>query len=1138
MRFTIFILFLSLSQAFAVDSYSQQTKLSLDLKNAKVEDVLDKIEKSSEFYFMYNKGMVDVERKIDIQVEGKGINQILDKVFENTGISYSIKDRQILLINNSMVKYGAESNAQQQKSISGKVTDSSGGSLPGVSVVVKGTTTGVITDGDGKYSLSKVPDNAILQFSFVGMKTQEIVVGNKTTINVTLAEETLGIEEVVAIGYGTQKKRDVSGAVETVKSSELETSITSNFAQTLQGKVSGVQLIQSTGQPGANVSLQIRSNPSFANGGVLYVLDGVPVNDNAGIPSSAKYGTTGVDQSPLNFINPNDIESISFLKDASSASIYGARAGAGVVLITTKKGKSGKPRIQYDVSYANQKVDKMYDVLDTKDYMVQRNLIGQEVWMKNNKVAPYYGNVDANTLKPYVPFYTQSAIDQAISQPSAVDAILRSGFTHQHNLSIAGGNEKTTYAVSGNYFDQKAIIIGSGYTRYNGKLSLDQIISDKLKVGASVIVSNSKTDNVVTGGRNQDGGILTAAIYYPATLPLQNPDGSYPLNPLWSNTPNPLSFATVTDKTNSQRVLTSGYAEWKIIDGLTARGNLSYDQSTNKRSSFYPTTFSYGKQANGLASINENASNTELMEYTLNYKKNICKKSVLTALAGYSYQLTHWDGFGAGNQNFISNSISYYNLASGQAISPSVSSYSSQETWASYFGRATYQYDNKYILQASLRRDGSSKFAKNKKWGYFPSFSASWVASDENFMKNISVISNLKLRAGFGETGNSGFPGTAFEKYGIGASPLFGQNSVSSGIFLTQAGNPELTWETAAETNIGIDFGILNNRITGSLDAFNKTIRNLISFMPFPSDFIVSGVYGNAGKTKSTGYEISIQSKNIVSNKEGGLTWSTSFTFSHYLNYWVERSAQSLAILPKYVTATGKNALFNGYYGYETKGLFSGNYGTAPTTMPNMLPGGIIINDIHGYDINGNLTEPDGKITAADQTLLANMDPKFNFGLGNTFTFKNFDLTIFLSGIVRNGIDPYSPSGIYRMSLVQDNLLSFGWNESNSIKERWTFQNPNGIRPTGISDGSYATYQNNSNYWIMDASFIRCKNITLGYTIPGTWLKSNLISSCKMFVDVQNAFTITKYPGLDPEQSQNNYYPYSKSVVFGLSVGF
>jgi TonB-linked SusC/RagA family outer membrane protein len=946
-----------------------------------------------------------------------------------------------------------------------------------------------------------------------------------------------GLNEVVVVGYGTESKRDVTGAVSTVKSSDINSIASSNFAQSLAGKAAGVQVTQATGQPGANVSIQLRSNPSNASGGVLYVIDGVPVNDAAGTPQTAmgsKYGTAGVDQSPLNFISPDDIASITFLKDASSAAIYGARAGAGVVLITTKKGISGPPKISYTLGYGVQRADKLYDMLNTQDYMTEANLVGQELWMRNNKIAPWFGTVDPSTVNPFVPKYSASQLASTPNYPSAMQAIFRQGFIQNHNLSISGGNDKTSYLVGGSFFDQQGVLIHSGLKQYNGNIKLDQTISKTVKMGTSVIVSYSRSQNANTGGIYQDGGAVIAAQYYPANMPLIASDGSYPVNPQYTNIPNPLSYNTITDFTDGNRLITSGYAEWEIIKGLTAKGNFSYDQSAQKRYSYFPMTFLYGQQVNGVAAINENEANSGLSELTLNYKRNFIQDKLgINILAGYSYQVSDWNGLNAGNQNFVSDAISYYNLGAGQALSPNVGSSKYQQTWASYFTRGNFSWEDKYILQVSLRKDGSSSFATNKKWGYFPSISGSWIISQENFMNSVPVISNLKLRAGYGETGNSSFGGNAFEIYNVAAwaSPIFGTNTVSSAMLMSQAANPNLTWETAGELNVGLDFGLLKNRITGSVDIYNKTIRNLITQIPLASDNIVSSVWGNAGTTRSQGYEVALQSRNIVAAKNDGFSWTTTLNFSHYLNYWVQRSAASLATLPKYVAATGKNALFNGYYGYEATGLFTGQYGTAPSTMPNMLPGGIIIKDIHGYDTKGNLTGPDGLITAADQTLLFNWDPQLNFGFGNTFTFKNFDLNIFFSGQIKKALSPYNQ--------YPENIVDYGWNLLTDVKNDWTVQNTTAKRPGLVPDLLYNGYQSNSSYWVVNASFIRCQDITLGYSLPKKWLASQkVVSSLRIYVDIQNMFTITSYPGVDPELSQSNYYPYSKSYMAGLNVSF
>lgn len=1143
MKFTLILLLAGLLQVSAT-SYSQATKLSLEVKGMQVSNVLREIELKSDFRFFYQREQVDVERLVDLNVEDKTVEEILNLLFPGDEIDYKIfSEKLILIAPKNILAQDAESTLQPN-TVTGTVTNVSGEPLQGATVLVKGTLQGVITNANGEYTILNVPDDAALVFSFVGMITQEVSVGKQTNIDVTMIQDVLGIEEVVAIGYGTKNKEDVLGAIGSVKSEDLLTRSTVNFQQSLQGKVAGVEIIQTTGQPGGNFSIKLRSNPSFANAGVLYVVDGIPVNDDAGTPNGQFEGTGGLDKSPLNFINPNDIESISFLKDASAASIYGARAGAGVVLISTKRGKLGAPKVNYSTSYAIQKADRLYDLLDSKEYMIQRNHVKEEIWLRDNNIAPFYGNVDPSSIPPYVPYYNQEEIDATPYYPSALDEIQRQGIVTQHDLSISGGTEYTKYYISGKYFDQKGIFLGNDYKGYTGKINIDQVISERIKVGTNIIASNSNYNNVMTGTFGSGNGILTSAINWPANIPLLDENGNYLDNPVYAAGFNPLSFQDNTDLTNSFRFLASPNIEIKLFESLIGKMNFSYDQSTNKRNTFVPPV---GIQTFGIAKIDERQSNTALADFTLNYNKSLGEKSELHAVAGYSYQKSNWEGVTAGNSNFVANSISYYDLSSGQAEKPIVDSYKREESWASYFARGTFNYDGKYLLQASIRRDGSTKFALNKKWGIFPAFSGGWIISNEKFMDNIQFIDLLKLRAGYGETGNSNFPGTAFEVYSVGGNwgqdgpnPIFGQNTANIGIFMTQAANPNLTWETASETNLGIDFNLFERRISASVDFYNKNIRNLISWVPFPADFTVDGVYGNAGKTRSTGYEVSVQTINIVSGNKNGFRWSSNFTFSRYLNYWVERSPNSLLILPKYMEVSGRDALFNGLYGYESDGLFVGEYGTAPDWMPNMLPGGIIIKDIANYSHDGTHNkEPDGIITDADNSLLDNLDPEYSFGIGNTFNYGPFSLNIYFYGMKKIGLSPYAPNNIYPFSNAETQLNQYGYNSVNKIKERWSFQNPNGNFTTGLIDPSYSQYQNNSSYWWIDASFLRCKNITLGYILPYKYLRNQkIISSLEFTVDVLNPFIITKYPMLDPELNQNNYFPNTKSLVFGLSVSF
>lgn len=1137
MRITTFLLFAILMQ---VNAAGHAQRITLSERSSSLRKVIAKIRQQSGYDFFYIKDNLKNARPVDVQLKNASMEEALEAVFAKQPLVYELKDKVVVIKVKERNLLDRVISIFSSADVKGRVTDEAGNPVPGVSVKLKNTTKGTVTNADGSFQLNLTKGD-VLVFTYIGFETRELVYNGQPTLDISLKQANSQLGEVVVIGYGAVKQRNVTGAIVQVKGKDLNSSVASSFQQTLQGKAAGVEVIQATGQPGAGVTVKIRSNPSFANAGVLYVVDGVPVIDAAAQPDlggsvgGARYADDGVDKSPLNFINPNDIESIQFLKDASAASIYGARAGAGVVLITTKRGAEGKARLEYNGSYGTQNVDKMYPVFGEKEYMNQRNLLKEEMWYRDNKIAPYYGNVAAGSVAPYVPVFTAAQLNGPLANTqTATDAITRTGYTQQHNLSLSGGNGKTSYFVSGNYFGQKGVLIGTDYNRYNGRINIDQVISDKIKVGANIIASNSDANNTITKGVNENGGIVTAAIYWAPSVALRSPDGGYPLSPYYPNIPNPLSYATVTDLTKTKRFLSTAYAEWTILEGLKAKGNFSYDQSDSKRSSYFPRTFLYGAQANGAASIAESGMRSKLFEYTLSYNKNLAEKHNLNAVAGYTYQQTDWEGFNAGNQNFISDVSKYYDLESGQSGQPTVGSNKAQTTWASYFARAIYTYNGNVTLQASVRRDGSSIFAENKKWGYFPAVSAGWVLSDETFLKPVKALSFLKLRAGYGETGNSSFGANAFPEYKSDLKAYFGSSSVSSGLSLFQAANPNLTWETAGELNIGLDYGLFQDRVTGSFDYYNKTIRNLIFEVAYPVGFIIDKVFTNAGKTRSTGYDLSLQTKNIVSDSGDGFTWTTNLTFSHYLNYWVKRSDQALKVLDKYEIATGKGALFNPFFGYQSAGLFTGQFGAAPGQMPGMLPGGIVIRDIHGYDASNNLIGPDGKISAADRTYIGNKDPRFNFGIGNRFSYKNFDLNIFMSGIKQKKWSPYADG-----RANEKTTNSFGFNAMPVSATRWSFQNTTGNFPTSLYDQTYGGYQSGADYWLVDGSFLRCRNITLGYEIPQSIMaKQKMFSKIRISFDAQNPFTITNYPGLDPELDVANFYPLVKSYVFGINASF
>jgi TonB-linked SusC/RagA family outer membrane protein len=1114
-------------------------KITLSENNTSLRSVMEKIKKQTGYNYFYVKDYLTRAHAVNVKMTNVSLKSALDIIFADQPLSYAI-DSNVIIIRKKDPS-GLVSPTFRQDTVTGKITDEDGKPLAGAGVSIRNSKKGTITNDRGEFSILLSPGD-VLVVDYVGFESKEITYAHNIALDIHMRRLNNNMTDVVVIGYGSIAMKNSTGAIASVKAKDLSLSTSSNFAQDLQGKAAGIQVTQATGQPGANAVIQIRSNPSPNDPGVLYVIDGIPVNGGAAQPSMAgaiganKYAAAGVDQSPMNFINPNDIQSIEFLKDPSSTAIYGAKAGSGVVLITTKRGAQKQSRVDYTGSYGIQRVNKMYPIYGAKDYMTQRNLLAEQVWERNNGIAPYFGTTDASSVTPFAPIYSQGQIDSASnSSGNAMKAILQTAYTEQHNLSLSGGNDRTTFFASGNYFDQQGVIIGTSYRRYNGRLNLEHKLSDKIKIGANVLVSGSTANNTITGGANENGGIITAAEYWAPILPLKNPDGSYPISPYYPNIPNPLSYGTVTNITKSFRSLSSVYGEWKIISGLTAKAQFSYDQSSAKNSAYLPTTFLYGAQVNGEASIGQADAYQKSMIYSMNYSKDLAPKHNLNAVVAYDYESNGGDSVSAANENFISDAISYYNLGAGQAARPGVGSGEfAPLTSESLVGRVIYTYDGTFTLQGSIRKDGLSTFAAGKKWGYFPGVSAGYLLSNAAFIKNISAISFLKLRAGYGEVGNPLTTASAFQLYGTPRSPYFGTGSMNSAISITQAANPDLTWETRAGLNAGIDYAILNNRISGSVDYFNTTNRNLIKYVYYPVGSPINGVYINAGKTRSEGYEISLQSKNIVTSVPGGFTWSTNVNFSHYLNFWVSRAAQDLATLPKFQAATGKSALYNGVYGYISEGIYSGVYGKAPAQMPGMLPGGLILKDIHGYNASGNLTGPDGAITSADQTLLGNLDPKFNFGIGNQFSYMGFDLSIFLSGQVKKNWSPLEGG-----RAGESTMNAYGFNAIPSPSPAWNSHNSNASFPTALNDGTYSQFQNASSYWWVNASYLRCKDLMLGFTIPKKLLSGqHTISSIRVSFDMQNLFTITKYPGLDPELNANNFYPLVKSYVFGLNVSF
>lgn len=1128
MKFTIFLLTITALHVFATGN-SQTVQLTGN--NLSLKKVFNTIKQQTGYVFFYDEKLLRLAKPVNLALTNSSLEDALIKIFEGQRLTWFVVDKTITVVKRSEPiasekKIVTDIQALVLIDIKGVVKDEEGNPLSGASVTLKGSAKGTHTDNEGRFHLQLAEAKGVLLISYVGYRDVEISVGNTEPLTIVLKKAENSGEDVVVIGYGSLKRKDVTGAISSVKANTIPKAANTSIVQALSGRVAGLTAVQSSGQPGAGVNVQIRGNASFASSGVLYVVDGVPINGGASEPGSGnRYG--GIDRSPLNFLNPDDIENIEVLKDASAAAIYGARAGAGVVLITTKRGKLGEAKLNYGFSHAFQEAANFYKILNKHDYMVERNRIMKEKWMLDKGVAPY-GTVDPSAIPAFVPKFSDAEINAAGAGENALDAISQKGFIQQHNVSVAGGTAKTKYYFSGNYLDQDGVIKTSGYKRYSGRINLDQMIGERLKIGVNVTGSKSFSDNpAIGGGLNETSGIILSSFYFPPTIPLVAADGSYPLNPEWVNSPNPVSFLETTDKTVQSRILTSAFAELEIIKDLKARANFSYDQSNAKRTSYLPKSFLYGARTGGDANINENTGNISLLEYTLSYTKDFKNAHHIDALAGYSYQVLSSEGFSAGNQQFLTDNFLYNSLGVGEFARPSVGSYKNEQVWASYFARVQYNYKSKYLLQASTRRDGASNFAKNKKFGFFPSVSAAWKISSESFMQSIPAISFLKLRASYGSTGNSNIGNsTAFASYAAGSNYVFG-NTQLVGVYQSRLDNPNLSWETAREINLGLDFGLFNDRISGTFEVFNKTIDHLLSSRPLPSFFIVGSVAANIGKTQSKGFEFSLRTTNVETKN---FSWTTELNFAHYKDTWKERDSLVVRALPKYV---GINDPIRSIYGYVTDGILQIGE-PVPAHMPGLKPGMVKVVDKNGYDANGNLTgKPDGRLNTADAIYLGNSDPGYSFGIGNTFKYKNIDLNIFMYGMLdrlkynddqANAYDLYAKMGFY------------GWNALEMVKDRWASDNTSSNKPSGLIN-PYGGYT--SNYFREKASFLKCRNITLGYTFSKETLsRQKVIRGLRVFIDVQNAFVMSPYSGLDPELSGIVAYPAQRSFILGLNLEF
>ncbi|SEJ55141.1 TonB-linked outer membrane protein, SusC/RagA family [Dyadobacter sp. SG02] len=989
-----------------------------------------------------------------------------------------------------------------QETVTGVVKDGTGQTVPGATVVLKGTSRYASTDLEGKFSIPAPDDFPFtLQVNLTGYQQQEIDIYELTGEPAEIVLKTANVlDEVVVIGYGTQKKGDITGSVASVPQLALKQPI-SSFDRALQGAAAGVQVTQTSGQPGAAVSIRIRGGNSITGGNEpLYVIDGFPVyNSNADASAGV---TAGPSINALSSLNPSDIESIEVLKDASATAIYGSRGANGVVIITTKKGKAGQNTLTYDAYYGTQKVLKKVDVLtNAKDWALLKN--------------------DARVNSGKAPYYTQAQIDALGEGTDWQNEAFRSAPIQNHQLSLTGGDDRTRYSISGNYFKQDGVLRNTDFERYSGRINLDRDFSSKFKVGVNLTASKI-TAQVA------NNGVVNALLAMPPTVNVYDANGKYTYQSEFE-TPLGNPIATLekeVNQTKTYRVLGNVYGEYTFLEGLVGKVSFGADVINNKQNRYVPSDIYQGANSNptGKASVGTKFSSTWLNENTLSYSKTVNQTHSLNVVVGYTQQAFETESAIAASEAFVTDQLEYNDLGSGSVYSqPS----SGSAAWAlnSWLGRINYSIDQKYIFTVSGRADGSSRFGKDKKWGYFPSAAFAWNISREDFLSNYKSISNLKLRLSAGVTGNQEI-GQYLSLATLNSTTYFFGGQTYIGFAPNRIANPDLGWETTAQYDAGIDLSLYKNRINFVFDAYYKKTTNLLLNVPIPYTTGQSTALQNYGSVENKGIELGINTENFA----GAFTWNTNFVFSINRNKVLTLGDGADYIISGANIAKVGQPL-GSFYGYQTNGLFQ--TGDDIANLPTINPATTKPGDRRYVDING-----DGKITQADdRTLIGNAQPKFQGGITNTLSYLNFDLSFFFQGTYGNKL--------FNQNKQQLELLTGQQNASVTALERWTPTNPTNVIQRAFEDPAPV----NTSRYVEDASFLRLKNVTLGYNLPKSIASKIHASQIKVYVSAANLLTWTKYTGFDPEVSRNeqstlaqgidySVYPGSKSFLGGLSISF
>lgn len=1113
-------------------------KVTINLQNAKLGDVFTTITQQTGLKVAYSRPTVNPDKIVSISVSNGELTNILNDLFRDGNISYKISENTIFLKEKTQTDVPVNRTIQ----IKGNVLDNTKEPIIGASILEKGTTNGTITDLDGNFILDVSSNQSTLIISYVGYKTQEVPT-NKANIQITLHEDSEALEEVVVIGYGTQSKAKVTGSIAKLEGSKLVGSLAvTSFDQALASKLPGVNIQQATGAPGAGVNIKIRGTSSINFGGhPLIVVDGLPLSNSSfdetlqGKPSIAGFQSSyAID--PLASINPSDIASIDVLKDAASTAIYGSRGSNGVIMITTQKGKEGKPVVNFNMYVGAQKLSKKVDVMDAYQLAQYTKLSRDEAWVAigGNANDPLNIRTSANCIYPdYMIPYLEG--QQGLTNTDWQDEIYRTALQQNYDINVAGGTEKVNYYVSGNYMNQEGIIINSGIKRYSVRSNLNMNITEKLRLGLRL--NASQTDNNMVqseGSWGREGIVITALMYHP-NLPAYNQDGSIASNLMLdelkkgqniAKLQNPIALAKMqTNNLQNRTFIGNGNLEYTIIEGLKATTAFGVESMGLHRTFYRPKSISHANEVAPTKNLNFGLDSRAsifnwISETSLTYDVNFGNHN-LNVLGNFSAQKETVSYSMVEGQNFPNDNVTTINAAA-----TSTGSSSGQEaSMASFLGRVMYSYGIKYMLSASLRYDGSSRFAANSKWGWFPSVSGGWNISQEEFYPKKAVVNNLKLRASYGITGNAeipyygGVPVLAANNYIFGSS---NSRDIALGFSPESAPNKNLSWESTSTVNIGLDAGVWNNNLQVSIDAYQATTKDLLLNVTVPATSGLTSALQNVGKVRNRGLEVMLSTYQEL-NKD----WSLDLSLAMSTN---QNKVQALGpgqkqILyasglpdPSFIVKVGES--IGSFYGYKVLGVFESQEQFNST--PHLENANQGVGDFIYADTNN-----DGKVNEEDRVILGNANPDFTWGLNGTLGWKNFDLGFGIEG--KHGQQVFNAMHRYLAESWGNNLSVYLGDEA--PRPVWAYGTKSHTRP--------------SSWHVENASFVRIRNLTLGYTFKDLAFLKKL----RVYVSATNPFTFTSYSGYNPEVSNGGSsaitagedfgnYPIAKSFVVGLNVTF